>query len=715
MYAGHSSPVVSLAPSPDGRWLASGSMDQTVMFYPLDGCDAQAPLGFTYAPRRDGVLGILSVEPRSFAAAMGLFPGDVLVQVGIGWGEDNKRFYNTPQEIEGFFGQLPRLDPYLYKIGIKVRRTLMIPTIGLITYETELPTTRRNNPALVLFLGTDREWLVWTPRGYYDTSIEGDARFLGWHINPPFRTTRPTDFVPIGTFAATMNRRDILDRVWRTGVLDQAAAVPAPAPAAAPARAPVAAPPTVVAVKNQPPRIVFDAVPGGIQLPAPGVLWVVDRPNPRIALRISASGESATRQRRVILDEGQLLPDRNVGPDREHNEVVPLNGLPPNRRLRLAVEATNEGGWQRTETIDLIYRPPAQPGQPVAAEPPPRPAPHLHTLAIGCDRFAGGLPAVEFAARDASTLAEWLAGHLTSAEGTKTTVQRPEVLAGAKASVASIRGACDHLQKLVRNKQVHEHDIMVVVIASHLLSSKDGVVIAAADTVAGNALRPAFAAADLCELMGQLTDYGCRVVVFLDGVHQLDQPVQSEIKPFVRDLQQKRRVITFIASKEGPSGADRIKQNGFFTLGVTQVFAGADLAGARKDRSGAYTLDQFRTAVQNEVLNLSGSAQHARFATSRPRCPRVSSSSSRSRAWVPPERRISPGVPRHFHLAARAGVLSSGINGKDDSPAWRRGGGSGDVAGFGDWAAWAGAAPKLPRRTPVMGNTRESRGSTCFA
>jgi hypothetical protein len=158
---------------------------------------------------------------------------------------------------------------------------------------------------------------------------------------------------------------------------------------------------------------------------------------------------------------------------------------------------------------------------------------------------------------------------------------------------------------------VHEHDIVAVVIASHLLASKEGPLIATADTVGGDPPRPAFATADLCEVLGQLTDYGCRVVVFVDGVHQLEAPLKSEIKPFVRDLQRNRRVITFIASKEGPSEVDRIKQSGFFTLGVTQVFQGADLAGARKDRSGAYTLDQFRTALQNEVLNLSGRRQRA--------------------------------------------------------------------------------------------------------
>ena len=54
VFAGHSSPVVSLAPSPDGRWLASSSLDQTVLLYPLAGCDTRPPLGATFRPRADG-------------------------------------------------------------------------------------------------------------------------------------------------------------------------------------------------------------------------------------------------------------------------------------------------------------------------------------------------------------------------------------------------------------------------------------------------------------------------------------------------------------------------------------------------------------------------------------------------------------------------------------------------------------------------------------
>ncbi len=79
----------------------------------------------------------------------------------------------------------------------------------------------------------------------------------------------------------------------------------------------------------------------------------------------------------------------------------------------------------------------------------------------------------------------------------------------------------------------------------------------------------------------------------------------------MRELQRKRRVITFVASKEGPSIVNQVREHGLFALGVMQVFEEADLAGVRKDRTAPITLDQFKTALRNQVLTLSGRHQEA--------------------------------------------------------------------------------------------------------
>src|SRR5262249_48096575 len=67
VFAGHFGPVVSVVPSPDGRWLASSSTDQTIMLYPLAGSDTRPVLGASFRRRPDGHWEVSGVQPRSFA------------------------------------------------------------------------------------------------------------------------------------------------------------------------------------------------------------------------------------------------------------------------------------------------------------------------------------------------------------------------------------------------------------------------------------------------------------------------------------------------------------------------------------------------------------------------------------------------------------------------------------------------------------------------
>jgi hypothetical protein len=155
---------------------------------------------------------------------------------------------------------------------------------------------------------------------------------------------------------------------------------------------------------------------------------------------------------------------------------------------------------------------------------------------------------------------------------------------------------------------------VAVVLAAHVLAFDKSSVIATSDC---NPARkpvpgPAIVTREISERLGELSDYGCRVVLFLDGVRELpNDEFQSTIKPWVRDLQRERRVITFVASKEGPSTVDVVKEHGLFAEGILNAFRGAGAVGARRDRAAAVTLEQFRKAIHDEVLNLGGRTQEA--------------------------------------------------------------------------------------------------------
>jgi hypothetical protein len=326
-------------------------------------------------------------------------------------------------------------------------------------------------------------------------------------------------------------------------------------------------------------------------------------------LKIASEGKSLVRDRRIVFDERPLPLAELANPVAEHSEDVAVN-LTPNRRLRLAIEATNVNGGRRTETIDLVYLPPVPVEQP---KPPPS---RFFVVSIGSDQFADPLLSpLKYAEKDAKALAEFLADHLLSTDGTKTVVQKRAVLAGAAASTDSVKKELNQLDELLKEKKLRPGDVVAVVVDSHVFESKDGLAVAAADTTPnGHPSVPAVSTREISDLLGQLTDYGCRVVMFVDGVHKLQPPLSNEIKPWIRELFLEKRVITFVASEDKPSGADDREQHGFFAMGILQAFQGAgpaDPAQKNNQRTAPYTLDQFDRAVRDAVSKLSARDQDA--------------------------------------------------------------------------------------------------------
>jgi hypothetical protein len=276
--------------------------------------------------------------------------------------------------------------------------------------------------------------------------------------------------------------------------------------------------------------------------------------------------------------------------------------------VRLAVEATSEHQTSRTETMDLIYVPKEKPP---AAQPPQPSAGRLIVLAIGNAQSANRqlLPPVPFADKDAETLAGSLADHLVSRDGAKCRSDEKGdrlVRVGGEASVKSITNALDELNKRVQAKQLHNGDVVAVVISSHVLELPGDSLVTAADSVPspGPAVQPAILTRDISDLLGRISDYGCRVLLFVDGVHELPDPqLKSSIKAWVRDLRQNRRVITFVASKEGPSDVNQRAELGLFAQGVVNALQGA---GAE-----TYTLEAFRGKLHQGVFELSERLQEA--------------------------------------------------------------------------------------------------------
>ncbi len=211
--AAHGGPVLCLAVSRDFKWLATGSLDQTVRLWTLAACDQPAPFGARFEPLPDGRWKVAAVTPQGFADGMGLKVGDIIT-----------KFLINAKEVPG--------------ADFAAKATAAVPNKDAIEFDVvrenrplapRLPFVRkREQPLLSLFPGRDREWVLWMPQGYYETSIAGDRRHLGWHINNDFPRQLPDHF-PADRFEGRFRKPGALDVLIATA--DAAAAVQAAQPA----------------------------------------------------------------------------------------------------------------------------------------------------------------------------------------------------------------------------------------------------------------------------------------------------------------------------------------------------------------------------------------------------------------------------------------------------------------------------------------------------
>jgi len=76
-------------------------------------------------------------------------------------------------------------------------------------------------PILNIFVSKDNEWVVWTPSGYYNSSIDG-AKYVGFHIN---RGVHKEAYYVSADKYPNLYRPDIIDAVLKTGSEKRAVAL----------------------------------------------------------------------------------------------------------------------------------------------------------------------------------------------------------------------------------------------------------------------------------------------------------------------------------------------------------------------------------------------------------------------------------------------------------------------------------------------------------
>ena len=308
-------------------------------------------------------------------------------------------------------------------------------------------------------------------------------------------------------------------------------------------------------------------------------------------------------------------------------------------RHRVTVTVWNDRAQQRTESFDVIAQEPAPVAQPPpAAEPAGKPA-QLVVLAIGSGAFAGdeaSVPPIAFADQDSRDLAGFFAAPLGKPRYPRVEQMR---LIGPVATADRINQALEQLDERRNKGTLEPGDAVFVLIESHFVSFEPPGALLGSDA-RGRPPGPAVSAAAIADCLGQLADYGCKVVLLVDLFHeQRPDPRQTDrgLIEWRRSLYRKN-VITFVASIHGPSQRLFANTHGAFAqaiLDVPNVRGQARLAPAGPAAAGdvgSITLFDFQDTVARNVLSLTARQQHAR-------CDVPDTISSKAPIFDPPPKR----------------------------------------------------------------------------
>ncbi len=181
-YRDHANVVTSLSVSPDGAYLASASLDQTIKLWSLDGLSSWDEIA---AAQRSGFrkavawgaefvtqgnrLVATEVKPAGIAFARGIRNGQVIHSI-LRVERGAVRKYETAAEMLDALNRSTVFEQLTINV-LKDGQVVMLPAI--------VPAWE---PVATLFVDRHGEWALFTPQGPYDASVNGDQRF-GWQFN----------------------------------------------------------------------------------------------------------------------------------------------------------------------------------------------------------------------------------------------------------------------------------------------------------------------------------------------------------------------------------------------------------------------------------------------------------------------------------------------------------------------------------------------------
>ncbi|NUQ66495.1 MAG: caspase family protein [Pirellulales bacterium] len=366
-FRGHNGMVNALTLSPDCRYLVSGSADGTIRYWNLDGCGNPSAVyrnwGAEFAAEGQRLV-VRQIDELGPLYNKGVRQGDALDR--ILW-KDEKGDHGETRAAE------------------------LLVCLEKIPWQTQVAFffSRRGEPmegfqsvagwySLLAAYVSGRDWIAWTPEGYYACSAGGE-RLIGWQVNN--NPGEAPSFFTAEQFNKTFFRKDVIRGVLEEGSVAKTLAGLAGQPGQS-------APVPAAVVSALPPRVTILTPTQNRLEQAEREITVTARADaaagqPIVAMSLLIDGRPYDAKRRFQGSAGDRM-------SRTERWVVQLQ--PGSHSI--VVKAESELSEGLSEAKQVFYK-----------APPPKPS--LYAFAVGISSYPGNLR-LNYAHSDALALAATL-------------------------------------------------------------------------------------------------------------------------------------------------------------------------------------------------------------------------------------------------------------------------------------------------------------------
>jgi len=534
----HTGWVTSLSQSSDGKYLASAATDQTIKIWSLAGILApgrafarENAWGCVFTPVAGG-LRVSAILRPSIATRRELELGDVIAKVYFPAGPNSKQFLQTtdPRRMLQALEEVQLWQQPVLFIRGEARPIQLVPAW---------------EPLVSLFVDQDGQWAMWTPQGYYDSSVIGDELF-GWQINRG--VDRDPRFFRADQFRGDLERPAVIRGLLEAGSLPEAlAATGSPVPNDVERRA--------VALSVDVPEVTLLAPLHNQRIGKGDTVDVIAEVNfpdramiEQFALRCYINGIPAPEPIRTI--------DGKIGSYR-------WSAAPPNRHNRVRVVAEHrERPEENVYDFADVF---------VQANPDPKKL-RLHLVTIAADEYAGSLK-LNYCVADARTVADAVAER---AGGQYEIAGNPLRLENKATQHDNVENAFAELSE--RLADARPEDILLIYMAGHGVDIEGQYYFVAP--------HPQLTAFDESlikkhgvswQLLQRLAPLPCRKVFMLDTCYSgltVKGMTASEEKAAIRPLRRTQALVLTAAAADEESWEDDSLKHGIFTHCIVQGLKG---------------------------------------------------------------------------------------------------------------------------------------------